>query len=189
MCASNYWQFFCCALGPSPGRTLFAKRQKGNLERIVKPRAHTSIPAAAAGRPGSDDTATAPVRAGSSQGGKWSPEAKDGHPGCQKGRLDGRAQSQTHRSKTIPRAHMEPLLHFQIAFTGFAIGGNLAQRHQKQSHEAKTWHPGPHMGCVEDCKASSPWQNPSGCSRQEGQRRYNNRTCRSGGLARTKVVP
>ena len=44
--------------------------------RTAKPRAHSSIPAAAAGRLDYDDTAAAPVRAGTWHGRKWSPARK-----------------------------------------------------------------------------------------------------------------
>ncbi len=60
------------------------------VQRIAKPRAHGSIPAIAAGRPGSEDTVTAPAGAGASHIKKWFPETKNGHAGCQKGRLDWR---------------------------------------------------------------------------------------------------
>jgi hypothetical protein len=86
----------CFAAPRAQGSTYFlcAKRQKGRLERTAKPRAHGSIPAAAAGRPDRDDTATAgePVGGGALDGQKWSPEAQTGHAGCQKGRLDGRTE-------------------------------------------------------------------------------------------------
>ena len=76
------------------GALLFcAKRQKGSLERTAKTLAHDSIPAAAAGRPDGDDTSAAPVGAGAWHCRKWSPEAKNGQAGCQKGRLDGCTES------------------------------------------------------------------------------------------------
>ncbi len=59
-----------------------------------------------------NDTATAPVGAGPWHGRKWSPEAKNGHVGCQKGRLDGHTESDP-REKTIPCAHMEPFSTFK----------------------------------------------------------------------------
>ena len=84
---------------------LCTKRQKGRLERTAKPQAQGSIPAAAAGRPDRDDTATEPVGAGALDGRKWSPEAKNGHAGCQKGRLDGRAESDPSEQNNTMRSH------------------------------------------------------------------------------------
>ena len=107
-----------------PGlRPLFlcTKRQKGRLERTAKPQAQGSIPAAAAGRPDRDDTATGPVGAGALDGRKWSPEAKNGHAGCRKGRLDGRSESDPWEQNNTMRSH-GTFLHFQIDFTGFASG-------------------------------------------------------------------
>ncbi len=100
---------------------LCAKRQKGRLEKTAKPRAHGSIPAAAAGKPDRDDTATEPVGAGALDGRKWSPEAQNGHAGCQKGRLDGRTESNA-SEKNNTMCSNGTFLHFQIDFTGFARG-------------------------------------------------------------------
>jgi len=80
---------------------------------------------------------------------------------------------------------MEPF----STFTSLLLVLRVAQRRQKQSPEAETRHAGRHTGRVEDRKASGPWQHPSGSGRLTGQRGYSNRTCRSGGLARTKEVP
>jgi hypothetical protein len=62
----------------------------GRHEGRVEDRAHGSIPAVAAGRPGSEDTVTAPAGAGASHVQKWFHQTKNGHAGCQKGHLDGR---------------------------------------------------------------------------------------------------
>ncbi len=119
---------FLLRTGPRPGAhfSLCAKRQKGRLERTAESRAHGSIPAAAAGRPDRDDTATElePVGAGALDGRNWSPEAQNGHAGCQKGRLDGctdSTESDTSEQDNTMRSH-GIILHFQIDFTGFANG-------------------------------------------------------------------
>jgi hypothetical protein len=74
---------------------------------------------------------------------------------------------------------------FQIAFTGLQV----VQRREKQSPKAETRLPGSNTGRVQDRQASGPWLHPSCCGRPAGQRWYCNRTCRSGGCARPKVVP
>ena len=71
---------------------------------IAKPLVHGSTPAAMAGWPDSDDTATAPVGAGALHGLKWSHEAKNGHAGCQKGRLDGCTESDPSQPDPAPAA-------------------------------------------------------------------------------------
>ena len=80
---------------------------------------------------------------------------------------------------------MEPF----STLTSILLVLRVVQRRQKQSPEADNRHAGRHKGRVEDSKASGPWQHPSGCGRQAGQRQYSNRTCRGGALARPKVVP
>jgi hypothetical protein len=74
-----------------------------------------------AGRPDRDDTATEPVGAGALDGRKWFLEAQNGHAGCQKGRLDGRTESDASEQNNTMRSH-GTFLHFQIDFTGFASG-------------------------------------------------------------------
>jgi len=64
---------------------------------------------------------TAPVGAGAWHGRKRSPEAQNGHPGCQKGRLDGRIGSDPSDQNDTMRSH-GTFLHLHIAFTGFASG-------------------------------------------------------------------
>ena len=113
--------FFQVAAPRAPSFCLCTKRQKGRLERTAKPQAQGSIPAAAAGRPNRDDTATEPVGAGALDGRKWSPEAKNWHAGCRKGRLDGRAESDPWEQNNTMRSR-GTFLHFQIDFTGFASG-------------------------------------------------------------------
>jgi len=75
------------------------------------------------------------------------------------------AQRRTHRSKTIPCAHMEPF----STLTLILLVLRLVQRRQKQSPEADNRHAGRHEGRVEDRKASGPWQHPSSCCRPAGQ--------------------
>ncbi len=103
---------------------LCTKRQKGRLERTAKPRAQGSISAAAAGRPDRDDTE--PVGAGALDGRKRSREAKNGHAGCQKGPIDGRAESDpSEQNNNTMRSH-GTFLHFQIDFTGFKFASVAA---------------------------------------------------------------
>ena len=111
------------------------------------------------------DTATTPIGAGALHGRKWSPEAKHGQACCQKGRLDGRTESDPSEQKTTMRSH-GAFLHFQIDFIGFVSGAAPP----KTAPEAETRRPGRHTGRVEDCQASGPWQHPSGCGRPAGQR-------------------
>jgi hypothetical protein len=112
-------RLFSAPRAPARGAfVLCAKRQKGSLERTAKPQAHGSIPVAEAGRPDSNDTASATVGAGSWHCRKRSPEVKNGHACCQKGRLDGHTESDTSEQNNSIRSY-GTFLHFQIACSGF----------------------------------------------------------------------
>ena len=115
---------FCCAPGPHPVRSIFLMRQapdgSSREERQASgPWHHPS----GSGRPArqTKDTATASVGAGPWHGQKWSPEAENGHAGCQKGRLDRSTESHPSEQNDTMRSH-GTFLHLHIAFTGFASG-------------------------------------------------------------------
>ena len=70
---------------------------------------------------------------------KWSPEAKNGHAGCQKGRLDGRTESDPLASeKNNTMSSHGAFLHFKLILLVLRV----VQRRQKQSPEAETRRPG-----------------------------------------------
>ncbi len=66
-----------------------------------------------------NDTATAPAGAGPWHCRKRSHEAKNGHADCQRGRLDGRTESDPSEQNDTMRSH-GTFLHLDIAFSGFA---------------------------------------------------------------------
>jgi hypothetical protein len=158
---------FCCTSGPRPWRRFFlcAKRKMGRLERSTKPRAYGIIPAAAAGRQGRPKILQVVCNSTYWGGALARPKVvpRSQRWACRllgAPRLDGRTESY-HKRKTIPCAHMEP----SSTFTSLLLVLQVEQRRQKQSPEAKTLHAGRHTGRVVDCKASGPWQHPSGSCR------------------------
>jgi hypothetical protein len=113
---------FCCAPGPRSGRTFFLMRQaperSSREERQASgPLHHSSSGGLLAGQ--THDTAAAPAGAGPWHCQKWSHEAKNGHAGCQRDRLDGRTESDPSEQNDTMRSH-GTFLQFDIDFTGFA---------------------------------------------------------------------
>jgi hypothetical protein len=104
--------------GPPAPFFLCAKRQKGRLERNAEqasgPLHHSSGGGRLAGQTNGTATGAGPWHCQ-----RWSHEAKNGHSGCQRGRLDGRTESDPSEQNDTMRSH-GTFLHFDLPFTGFA---------------------------------------------------------------------